>query len=84
MEFNDLGFIGFGWEVVLEMVKLGIVCDLSYVGLKIIEDVINFVFEGKFFCFFYVFLGGFKVYFRNKDDCLIKFFGVKGGFIGLS
>src|SRR5687768_5157941 len=40
-ELNDSGLTGFGREVVSEMAKLGIVCDLSHVGPKTTEDVIN-------------------------------------------
>lgn len=83
-EINDSGLTGFGREVVAEMAKLGIVCDLSHVGPKTTRDVIEFAPEGKPPCFSHVLPGGMKHHPRNKSDELITLLGTKGGFVGLS
>lgn len=83
-ELNDSGLTGFGRQVVGEMAKLGIVCDLSHVGPKTTEDVINFAPEGKPPCFSHVLPSGLKEHPRNKSDELINLLGSKGGFVGLS
>ncbi|KAG8673022.1 hypothetical protein FPOAC2_06446 [Fusarium poae] len=83
-ELRDSGLTGFGREVVDEMAKLGIVCDLSHVGPQTSEDVINYAPAGKPPCFSHVLPSGLKQHPRNKDDGLIKLLGSKGGFVGLS
>lgn len=83
-ELNDSGLTGFGREVVTEMAKLGIVCDLSHVGPKTTRDVIEFAPEGKPPCFSHILPGGMKEHTRNKTDELISLLGSKGGFVGLS
>lgn len=83
-ELNDSGLTGFGREVVTEMARLGIVCDLSHVGPKTSADVIEFAPEGKPPCFSHVLPCGLKEHTRNKSDELIKAIGAKGGFVGLS
>ena len=83
-ELNDSGLTGFGRQVVTEMARLGIVCDLSHVGPKTTEDVIRFAPEGKPPCFSHVLPGGLKEHPRNKSDELIRLLGSRGGFVGLS
>ncbi|PSN70591.1 hypothetical protein BS50DRAFT_545431 [Corynespora cassiicola Philippines] len=83
-ELNDSGLTGFGREVVDEMAKLGIVCDLSHVGPKTSKDVIEYAPEGKPPCFSHVLPSGLKEHSRNKSDELIRAIGAKGGFVGLS
>ncbi|KAJ4328902.1 hypothetical protein N0V84_000690 [Fusarium piperis] len=83
-EIRDSGLTGFGQQVVTEMAKLGIVCDLSHVGPQTSEDVINYAPAGKPPCFSHILPSGLKEHPRNKDDRLIKLLGSKGGFIGLS
>lgn len=77
-ELRDSGLTGFGREVVDEMAKLGIVCDLSHVGPQTTEDVINYAPDGKPPCFSHVLPGGLKDHPRNKSDDLIKLLGSKG------
>lgn len=83
-ELNDSGLTGFGREVVVEMAKLGIVCDLSHVGPNTSRDVIAFAPEGKPPCFSHVLPAGLCEHPRNKSDELIKAIGEKGGFVGVS
>ena len=83
-EENDSGLIGFGKEVVLEMARGGIVCDLSHVGPKITKDVIEFAMEGKPPCFSHLLPAGLKEHKRNKSHEVIRLLGAKGGFVGLS
>jgi len=83
-ELKDSGLTGFGREVVNEMAKLGIVCDLSHVGPQTSKDVIEFAPEGKPPCFSHVLPAGMLEHPRNKSDELIKLIGEKGGFVGLS
>ncbi|KAL1747507.1 renal dipeptidase family [Schizophyllum fasciatum] len=83
-ELNDSGLTGFGREVVTEMARVGIVCDLSHVGPKTSADVIEFAPEGKPPCFSHILPCGLKEHPRNKSDELIRAIGAKGGFVGLS
>ncbi|KAH9884348.1 renal dipeptidase family [Xylariomycetidae sp. FL2044] len=83
-EINDSGLTGFGREVVDEMARLGMVVDLSHVGPKTSEDVIQHAPEGKPPCFSHILPAGMREHTRNKSDHLIKLIGSKGGFVGLS
>lgn len=83
-ESRDSGLTGFGREVVDEMARLGIVCDLSHVGAQTTEDVIRHAPEGKPPCFSHVLPAGMKEHPRNKSDDLIRLVGARGGFVGLS
>jgi len=84
LELRDSGLTGFGREVVDEMARLGIVCDLSHVGPQTSIDVIEHAPESKPPCFSHVLPAGLKDHPRNKSDDLIKALGAKGGFVGLS
>lgn len=83
-EIRDSGLTGFGREVVGEMAKLGIVCDLSHVGPRTSADTIEYSPAGKPPCFSHILPGGMKDHPRNKSDELIRAIGAKGGFVGLS
>ncbi|KAL4964195.1 renal dipeptidase family [Aspergillus stella-maris] len=83
-ELRDGGLTGFGRQVVDEMAKLGVVCDLSHVGPITTRDVIEYSSVEKPPCFSHVLPGGLKEHPRNKSDELIRLLGEKGGFIGLS
>ncbi|KAL5335708.1 hypothetical protein BJX70DRAFT_390526 [Aspergillus crustosus] len=83
-ELRDSGLTGFGRQVVDEMAKLGIVCDLSHVGPVITRDVIEYAPADNPPCFSHVPPGGLKDHPRNKSDELIRLLGSKGGFVGLS
>lgn len=81
-ELKDSGLTGFGREVVDEMARLGIVCDLSHVGEQTTRDVIEY--SPKPPCFSHILPAGLKASGRNKSDELIKLLGAKGGFVGIS
>jgi len=81
-EPNDSGLTGFGREVVDEMARVGIVCDLSHVGPKTSADVIACAPKPP--CFSHVLPRGMRDVPRNKSDELIRAIGERGGIIGLS
>jgi membrane dipeptidase len=82
VEDRDSGLTGFGREVVDEMARLGIACDLSHVGTRTIEDVIGYAKQPP--CFSHVLPAGLKALRRNIPDDLIRAVGACGGMIGLS
>lgn len=81
-ELNDGGLTGFGREVVDEMTRVGIVCDLSHVGPRTTADVIAYAKAPP--CFSHVLPAGMKAVARNKSDDLLRALGERGGMIGLS
>jgi membrane dipeptidase len=81
-ELNDSGLTGFGREVVDEMGRVGIVCDLSHVGPQTSADVIAYAKKPP--CFSHILPAGLKDVKRNKSDELIRAMGARGGMIGLS
>lgn len=81
-EINDSGLTGFGREVVDEMARTGIACDLSHVGPKTSADVIEYAKKPP--CFSHVLPAGMKNIGRNKSDELIRAIGARGGMIGIS
>lgn len=81
-ELRDSGLTGFGREVVDEMGRVGIVCDLSHVGPQTSADVIEYAKKPP--CFSHVLPAGLKESPRNKSDALIRACGQRGGIIGLS
>lgn len=81
-ELRDSGLTGFGREVVDEMARVGIVCDLSHVGPRTSADVIEYAKQPP--CFSHVLPAGLKDVPRNKSDELIRAVGARGGIVGLS
>jgi len=81
-ETNDSGLSDFGLEVINEMSRVGIVCDLSHVGNNTSADVIEK--SPKAPCFTHIQPEGLKKSKRNKPDYLIKAVAERGGMIGLS
>ena len=81
-ELSDSGLSGFGREVVDEMARVGIACDLSHVGPKTSADVIAYASKPP--CFSHIQPLGLKDSKRNKSDDLIRAVGGRGGMIGLS
>jgi membrane dipeptidase len=78
----DGGLSGFGREVVAEMNRVGVMCDLSHVGSKTSEDVI--IESKKPVCYSHCLPSGLKDHPRNKSDEELKFIADNGGFVGVT
>lgn len=81
-EPNDGGLSGFGHDVVSEMNKVGILCDLSHVGPKTSKDVI--LASKKPVAYTHCLPSGLKEHPRNKSDAELKLIVKKGGFVGVT
>jgi membrane dipeptidase len=81
-ESHDPGLSDFGREVVNEMNRVGIMCDLSHVGAKTSEDVI--LVSKKPVAYTHVLPAALKAHPRNKSDDELKFIANHGGFIGVT
>ena len=81
-ETNDSGLSDFGREVVAEMNRLGIVCDLSHVGARTSRDAIRF--SSKPVCYSHCLPAALKSHPRNKSDEELKYITDHGGFIGVT
>ncbi len=82
LEENDSGLTGFGREVLGEMNRVGVLCDLSHVGDKTTADVIA---RSKApVCISHVLPRALRDVKRNKPDELLKACAEKGGIIGIS
>jgi membrane dipeptidase len=79
---RDGGLSGFGREVVAEMNRVGIMCDLSHVGAKTSEEVI--LESNKPVCYSHCLPSGLKEHPRNKSDAELKFIADHGGFVGVT
>lgn len=82
LEENDSGLTGFGREVLGEMNRVGVLCDLSHVGDKTTADVIA---RSKApVCISHVLPRALRDVKRNKPDELLKACAEKGGIVGIS
>lgn len=79
---RDGGLSGFGREIVAEMNRVGIMCDLSHVGSKTSEEVI--LASNKPVCYSHCLPSGLKEHPRNKSDEELKFIAEHGGFVGVT
>ncbi|MDP5290906.1 dipeptidase [Oceanimonas sp. CHS3-5] len=79
---RDGGLSGFGHEVVAEMNRVGIMCDLSHVGAKTSEEVI--LASQKPVCYSHCLPAGLKDHPRNKSDAELRFIAEHGGFVGVT
>ncbi|KEA63769.1 Microsomal dipeptidase [Marinobacterium lacunae] len=79
---RDGGLSGFGREIVAEMNKVGVMCDLSHVGAKTSEEVI--LESKKPVCYSHCLPSGLKEHPRNKSDEELKFIADHGGFVGVT
>lgn len=79
---RDGGLSGFGREVVAEMNRVGILCDLSHVGSKTSEEVI--LESSKPVCYSHCLPYGLKAHPRNKSDEELRFIADHGGFVGVT
>ncbi len=79
---RDGGLSGFGHEIVEEMNRVGVMCDLSHVGAKTSEEVI--LASKKPVCYSHCLPSGLKDHPRNKADAELKFIADHGGFVGVT
>ncbi len=81
-ESVDRGLSDFGHEVVAEMNRVGIMCDLSHVGAKSSDDVIRA--SNKPVCYSHTCPSALKKHPRNKTDEEMRFIVERGGFVGVT
>ncbi|MFT4116824.1 dipeptidase [Bradyrhizobium sp.] len=81
-ESKDGGLSDFGRDVVAEMNRLGIMCDLSHVGPETSRDVI--LTSKKPVTYSHCLPAGLKTHPRNKSDEQLKFIVDRGGFVGVT
>jgi len=79
---RDGGLSGFGREIVAEMNRVGIMCDLSHVGETTSREVIET--SEKPVCYSHCLPSGLKEHPRNKSDAELKFIADRGGFVGVT
>ncbi|MGV1958595.1 dipeptidase [Agrobacterium sp. 22-214-1] len=82
LEENDSGLTGFGREVLAEMNRVGVLCDLSHVGDRTTADVIAR--SQAPVCISHVLPRALRDVKRNKPDELFKACAENGGIIGIS
>ena len=81
-ESTDSGLSDFGREVVEEMNRVGILCDLSHVGSVTSRDVIEA--SRKPVAYSHCLPAGLKAHPRNKSDEELRFIADNGGFVGVT
>ncbi|MGE5095227.1 MAG: dipeptidase [Betaproteobacteria bacterium] len=81
-EKRDGGLSEFGHEVVAEMNRVGILCDLSHVGPRTSEEVI--LASKKPVAYTHCAPAALKQHPRNKTDEQLRFIAERGGFIGVT
>ena len=79
---RDGGLSDFGREIMWEMNRVGVLCDLSHVGAKTSTEVI--VESKKPVCYSHCLPSGLKQHPRNKSDEELKFIADHGGFVGVT
>jgi len=79
---RDGGLSGFGREIVAEMNRVGMMCDLSHVGETTSKEVIEA--STKPVCYSHCLPSGLKEHPRNKSDAELKFIADNGGFVGVT
>ncbi len=81
-ESKDSGLSDFGREIVAEMNRVGMLCDLSHVGATTSRDTI--LASSKPVCYSHCLPAGLKAHPRNKSDDELKFIADHGGFVGVT
>jgi len=81
-ESRDGGLSDFGREVIAEMNRVGILCDLSHVGPKTSEDVI--VVSKQRVAYSHCLPAGLKAHPRNKSGEQLRFIADHDGFVGVT
>jgi len=79
---RDGGLSGFGREIVAEMNKVGVLCDLSHVGPNTAKEVI--IESNKPVAYSHCLPSGLKEHPRNRSDEELKFIADNGGFVGVT
>lgn len=79
---RDGGLSGFGREVLAEMNRVGILCDLSHVGPNTAREAI--LASSKPACYSHCLPSALKDHPRNKSDAELKFIADHGGFVGVT
>ncbi len=81
-ESRDSGLSDFGHEVIAEMNRVGMLCDLSHVGSVTSREVI--LFSKQPVAYTHILPAALKVHPRNKSDQDIRFIVDHGGFVGVT
>ncbi|WP_235829708.1 dipeptidase [Frigidibacter oleivorans] len=81
-ETKDGGLSDFGREMLAEMNRLGILCDLSHVGPKSSSDIIEASTQPV--AYSHCLPAGLKAHPRNKSDEQLRFITDHGGFVGVT
>jgi len=81
-EPHDGGLSGFGHEVVAEMNRVGVLCDLSHVGPVTSRDVT--LASNRPVAYTHILPAAMKAHPRNKSDEEIGFIADHGGFVGVT
>ena len=81
-ESEDRGLSDFGREVVAEMNRVGMLCDLSHVGARTSEDTI--LASEQPVAYTHCLPSGLKRHPRNKSDDELRFIADHDGFIGVT
>jgi len=81
-ESRDSGLSDFGHDVVAEMNRVGVLCDLSHVGPKTSRDTIDA--SKKPVAYSHCLPAGLKAHPRNKSDEELRYIADKQGFIGVT
>jgi membrane dipeptidase len=81
-ESQDSGLSDFGREIVAEMNRVGMLCDLSHVGATTSRDVI--LASTKPVCYSHCLPAALKAHPRNKSDEELRFIVDRGGFVGVT
>lgn len=81
-ESTDSGLSDFGHDIVAEMNRVGMLCDLSHVGPKTSEEVIRA--SKKPVAYSHCLPSGLKEHPRNKSDEQLRFIADHDGFVGVT
>lgn len=81
-ESDDGGLSDYGREILAEMNRVGIVCDLSHVGAKTSRQAIEA--SSRPVCYSHCLPSALKAHPRNKSDDELRFMVEHGGFIGVT
>jgi len=81
-EPHDGGLSGFGREVVAEMNRVGVLCDLSHAGIVTSRDVI--LASNRPVAYTHIMPAALKAHPRNKSDEEIRFIADHDGFVGVT